>query len=313
MQRAAIIYNPVSGAGRAEALALRAEERLQGAGATVVRLPTQGPGQAEPLARAHAADIDLLVVAGGDGSIREALSGLGEQSARVEVAVLPCGNANVVARELGIPLDPEAALALLTEGRSQPVDLARADGELFLAMVGVGWDARTVRHLSRLRATRFGRFWYRLWADSVYVLAGLLALFVRPGGRLRVLADGADAGRRYCAAVVANFRCYGKGWAMVTDARCDSGRLHYQARKRAGFLFVAWQLLSAMWRRPLPAFVSDGGAGRCVELSADRPFAVQIDGDAREPRSHLRVDVYPAAARFRVPSTGGPAALALGA
>ena len=297
MRRAAVLYNPVAGAGRAQALAERAAQLLEEDGYAVECLATPGPGGAEPLARERAAALDLLVVAGGDGSIREALAGLGPESRRVPVAVLPCGNANVVARELQIPLKPDAALALLRTGMPRAIDLAYQNGELFLAMVGIGWDARTVHLLARLRRTRLGGLWYRLWADSAYFAAGLLALFSR-SPRLRLTVDGVPATRAYRAACIANFRCYGKGWAMVPDAGCASGRLHSQARKLGGFLFVAWQLAAALLRRRTPRFVSDHVAGGEIVVESDRSFLVQVDGDEREEIARLEIRVAPRAARL---------------
>ncbi len=297
MRRAAVVYNPVAGAGRAQALAEQAARILEEDGYTVERLATPGPGGAEALAREHAHAIDLLVVAGGDGSIREAIAGLGPESRRVLVAVLPCGNANVVARELRVPLQPDAALALLRGGEPRPIDLAYLNDELFLAIVGIGWDARTVHWLARLRRTRLGSFWYRVWADSVYFFAGLLALFARSPAGLRIIADGRPAPRPYRTAFLANFRCYGKGWAMVPDADCASGLIHYQARKRAGFWFIAWQLVAAMLRKRTPAFISDYAHGGEIVVESDRPFPVQVDGDDRGVMTRIAIRVEPGAAR----------------
>lgn len=301
MRRAAIVYNPVAGAGRAQALAERAARLLEEDGYAVERLATPGPGGAETLARERAHAIDLLVVAGGDGSIREAISGLGPESRRVPVAVLPCGNANVVARELQVPLQPDAALLLLRTGEPRPIDLAYLNGELFLAIVGIGWDARTVHWLARLRRTRLGAWCYRLWADSLYFVAGLLALFSRSPAGLRITTDGQLAPRSYRTAFIANFRCYGKGWAMVPEADCASGLVHYQARKRAGFWFVAWQVVAAMLRKRTPGFVSDYARGSEIVVESVRLFPVQVDGDERGMMTRATIRVEPEAARVVAP------------
>ncbi len=303
MKRAAIIYNPVAGSGRAISMTERAREILEALDFAVECVPTNRPGDAEPLARARARAIDLLAVAGGDGSIREAIAGLGEESRRVPVAILPCGNANVVARDLRVPLDADGALEVLRSGAATPIDLGRIGSELFLAMVGIGWDARTVRHLSRLRRTRIGGWWYRLWADSVYFLAGLAAVFVWPPARIRITVDEQAVGPPYCAVQIANLRCYGKGWAMVPDAHRASGRLHFQARKRAGPLFILWQLLAAMFGRRTPRFVSDHGHGFRVVVQADRPFAVQTDGDDRGSFTRVEIEIEPSSARVLAPET----------
>ena len=302
-RRAAILFNPIAGGGRAAAIAARAEAHLRDAGWKVQSLATHAAGEAQPLARGCAAEIERLVVAGGDGSVREALAGLSEagESQRVEVALLPCGNANVVARELGLPLDPEAAIQHLSSRTVAPVDLAHANGELFLAVVGVGWDARTVRLLSQMRATRFGARAYKLLADLVYLVAGLRAVLRGDAGRFTLEVDGTPAPERYCAVISGNLRCYGKGWAMVPEARAASGLLHYQARRREGFLPILRQLLAAWRRRPVPASVSHYGSGRELVVRADAPFPFQVDGDDRGDTSELHLEIDAAGARFVVP------------
>ena len=300
--RALVLANPIAGLGRAERLAQQAEQLLQEAGFEVLRRATDKEEGALPAAREHADQISLLVVAGGDGSIREAVAGLGPRARAVDIAVLPCGNANVVAREMGIPLDGREALALITGGQPRQVDIARANGELFLAMLGVGWDARTVHWLARIRATRFGSAWYRFWADGLWFVAGFLALYDPGPGRFELHCEGAAQPAKGFGAVIANLRCYGKGWSMVPEADASSGSLHFQARRRAGPLFIVWQLIAAIGRRPLPAWVSAGGSASRIELRASSPFLLQIDGDAREPASHITLEVDPGAARFRVPA-----------
>lgn len=301
MRRAAVVYNPVAGARDAARLAGQAQTVLEREGWQVALHATSGPGAGEPLARSLAESIELLVVAGGDGSVREAIAGLGAHAARVTVAVLPCGNANVAARELGIPLSPKAALDVLRTGRVRAIDLGRVGDDLFLAMVGFGWDARTIRILARLRGTRLGGWWYQAWADSAYFVAGFAAVLARRRQRFRITADGRAADAGYCGGLVANFRCYGKGWAMVPDASATSGRLHYQVRKRAGPLFIAWQLIAAMFRRRTPAFVSDYGDAREITVAADHPFPVQVDGDDCGSFGEVRIRVEPGAARLLAP------------
>ena len=303
MKRAAILCNPVAGSRHAVSMTERACKILTARGLAVESITTRGPGDAESLVRARAGAIDLLLVAGGDGSIREAIAGLGAESRRVPVAILPCGNANVVARELGVPQDAEAALEVLRSGVATPIDLGRIGSEIFLSMVGIGWDARAVRHLSRLRRTRIGGGWYRLWADSAYLLAGLTAVFDWPPVRFRITADGQLVGPAYCAVQVANFRGYGKGWAMVPDAHRSSGRLHFQARKRAGPVFILSQVLAAMCRRRTPHFISDHGDGTQLVVEADRPFAVQVDGDDHGSFTRVEIEIEPNAASILAPAT----------
>lgn len=307
---AVVLYNPVSGRGKAIAVGEQAEAHLRACGFTTERIATSPDAGATQLAAEVAARTDLLVVAGGDGSLREALTGLGDHVSRVRVALLPLGNANVIARELGIPLDPGAAIAATTSGCVSDFDLglvtlsnddAAAESQLFLGMVGIGWDALVVKWIDRIRSSRLGRRWYRLWADSVYCVAGLIATFAPHPRNLRMRVDGEIREERFRAALACNTRTYGKGWSMAPGASARSGRLHFQARKRSLLPWLIWHLLAALRSRTAPAFISEYGSGRRLAFESDRPFAVQVDGDARGTALRVRLRVRPGAARIVVP------------
>jgi diacylglycerol kinase (ATP) len=301
MARAAVIFNPISGSGLGEAASIAAENSLCRDGWQVERIPTCDRSGATAIARRVAEKVDLLVVAGGDGSIREVIGGLEHAAGHVKLGLIPVGNANVLARELGIPLAPDAAVAILSSETAVPVDLGSANGELFLAMVGVGWDALTVRYLDRLRHSKWGSIWYRTWADSAYAAAGLAAAFqVRPP-RFRLTCNGKMHTHRYCAALFCNVRTYGKGWAMAPEAHFQSGKLHFQARKRSSPLFLAWHVAAAALRKRSPRLISDYGSGEYLVVECEHPFPVQADGDFKGYFKRLELSLDAAAVRILVP------------
>lgn len=306
MRIAKVIYNPVAGSGRGQHIASLAETKLAGTGWTVDSEATEAQSGAAAIARTLAEDVELLVVAGGDGSIREALSGLGARRKSVTLAVLPMGNANVVARELGIPLDPVLATDLLAGGAVKEIDLGVLhrsgveEPELFLAMVGIGWDAIVVHYIDRIRRSRLGRLMYRFWSDGVYILCGLLAtLHIRPA-RFQVHLDDVLHPGSFCAAHFCNFHCYGKGMSMAPDAHCTSGRIHHQLRRVSHLPALLWHLIAAQMRRKPAKFISTFGESHTASIHSQRPLPVQVDGDFMGWTQGLRIEVLPRAARLLV-------------
>ena len=116
---------------------------------------TRYRGHARELAAAS--DADLVIVHGGDGSINEAVNGvMSREDGKPQVAVIPGGGANVLARALGVPLDAAAAIRQLrdaiTTGRHRTIGLGLAADRYFTFSAGLGMDAEVVREVDRMRA-----------------------------------------------------------------------------------------------------------------------------------------------------------------
>src|SRR5215469_17253587 len=116
---------------------------------------TRYRGHARELAAAS--DADLVIVHGGDGSINEAVNGIMSRAdGRPQVAMIPGGGANVLARALGVPLDAAAAIRQLRDaiatGRHRTIGLGLAADRYFTFSAGLGMDAEVVREVDRMRA-----------------------------------------------------------------------------------------------------------------------------------------------------------------
>ncbi|MGH9968475.1 MAG: diacylglycerol/lipid kinase family protein [Pyrinomonadaceae bacterium] len=130
-------------------------------------ISTSGPGDATRIAATAARNgVCDVIVAGGDGTINEALQGLVGTNARL--AILPRGTANVLARELGLPLDCKRAAEIIARAKTRRIHVGCAVDEkngtrrYFLLMAGIGLDASVVRRVHPELKKRFGKgaFWF---------------------------------------------------------------------------------------------------------------------------------------------------------
>ncbi len=243
---------------------------------------------------------DFLFVAGGDGSLRAAALGLaGSETA---LAVLPAGTANVFAREVRIPGGMQEAVDVHLRGQQVRMDLGRADGQCFLLMAGIGWDAEIARAVpNRLK---------RLTGPASYVLHGLRML---PRLRTQPMAWVAD-GERFEAPVgvmvLSNTRSYGGAISFAPDALATDGLLDLTAlkpRRRGDGIRLAARLLA----RRLPR---GGGAtsGRVAEVTVETAgLPVQLDGDYAG-ETPMRFTVEPGGLVVSVPAGRLPAVLRRG-
>jgi diacylglycerol kinase (ATP) len=163
-RRALLILNPTAGTRTREG-ARRAVETLRALGVAVAVRETACRGDAERYAAsASRADFDVVVAAGGDGTINEVANGLGRHSP--PLAIVPLGTANVLASELGLPLRPEAAARVIAEAQPRPIYVGLANGRRFLQMAGAGFDACVVEGVSAGLKRRLGKGAY-VWRTAV--------------------------------------------------------------------------------------------------------------------------------------------------
>ncbi|MDQ2800919.1 MAG: diacylglycerol kinase family lipid kinase, partial [Armatimonadota bacterium] len=146
-----LIVNPAAGQGRP----LEALETLQATLAPVLGglIVTQKAGDAECAARTGAEDgYSGVLVAGGDGTINEVVNGLlaaGTPGGKLPLGLIPLGTQNVLAHELGLPLNLEGVLTLLQAGRTRQIDVGLAGSRHFVLMAGFGFDAQVIGEVVR--------------------------------------------------------------------------------------------------------------------------------------------------------------------
>src|SRR4051794_28894880 len=151
MNRATLIVNPFASGVSEERLASVERELRRRVELRVVM--TERPRHATDLARGLERT-GAVYVFGGDGLLNEVLNGLDGDAV---VGVLPGGRTNVVARALGVPLDPVVAVSALAAAPPLRISLGRANGRRFAFAAGIGFDAELVRRVDRLGRRRDGR------------------------------------------------------------------------------------------------------------------------------------------------------------
>lgn len=181
-RRVLVIANPAAGLKRTRDAGEAAARAAKEAGAKVELARTEQPGDAQRLAGAASQErFDLVVAAGGDGTVNEAANGLAGRA--LPLGVAPAGTMNLLARVLRVPLDPAAAARRIVEGyRPLALKPGRAGGRLFLLMAGCGFDAWVLRELLRGVSGKIG--------FAHYARGALRGLRTFPFPRLTIEHDG---------------------------------------------------------------------------------------------------------------------------
>ncbi len=134
-----VIINPVSGTGKKSNVPVLAKD-LESQGFEVEVENTLFPGHAHEIAeQAVTSNIDIVVVAGGDGTINEAASAL--INTHVKLGIIPAGSGNGLARHLSIPLNVKKAFKVIAGMKSQYIDAGMVNDHPFFCTAGMGFDA----------------------------------------------------------------------------------------------------------------------------------------------------------------------------
>jgi diacylglycerol kinase (ATP) len=257
--------------------------------------PTTGPGTAGEIARqAIDAGAELILAAGGDGTINEILSGVAHTS--IPLGILPAGTANVLATEIGIGRGIERAAAMLPEYLPRRIAIGRLDGgpeaRYFLAMAGIGFDAHIVYNLSENLKRRLGK--------SAYWIGGFSEV-VRRYPEFLVEIDGAN--RQVCSfALVSRVRNYGGDFEIAHNASLLNS--HFEVvlfRGRSPLPYLKY--VCGMITRRLPGMRGVSFlTAQCVRVSdpEDRRIYIQVDGE-KSGRLPATVSLVPDALTLLVP------------
>ena len=241
----------------------------------------------------EAGDVEVLIAAGGDGTLNEVIHGLMDLSsvARPVLGVVPLGTANDFATGCGIPPDPEKALALCMDGDAIPIDVGKANDHWFLNVASVGFGAEVTATTSpELK---------RLLGSAAYTVMGaILAINVHQyHGRL-ILPDREITGSGPVA-IVGNGRQTGGGVQVAPRARIDDGLLDVLVVRH----IPATALLTAA--RELQQLSPDGEyisywQTPWAEVYPEEAIPVNLDGEPVE-FSSVRYEAVPKAVQLIVP------------
>ncbi|WP_084174702.1 diacylglycerol/lipid kinase family protein [Afifella pfennigii] len=292
-----VVFNERSGASAEAGLTARElAERLAEAGFEVEIDVDMNRPLADRAAAAASGHADIVVAAGGDGTVTTVASALARGGKTL--AILPLGTANLLARDLGIPMDLREAIVALGRMRPRRIDAGEVNGRLFLHKVVIGLAPAIAEEREKIRENQ-----------SFAALARLLISFLRRLGEARdmrvvLTINGRPSAEklRVRAIAIAN-NAYDEGLGrFFARSRLDAGRLTVYALRRLAFkdfLRLTLRMLLGRWRRDDALMIRQA---EWVTLHSRRwLLKVMIDGEVERLATPLRLRILAGAISVLAP------------
>lgn len=263
-----IMANPTAGGYRPDLLA-DVQARLEQAGCHVTLRLTSHSGEIGDVCANPQLAVNVLVIAGGDGSINEALAGFQTNPAPPDLAVIPSGTANVLAHELKLPTKAEAIADTILRHNTAPLHAGLANGHPFVLMASAGFDAEVVHAVPLALKRKLGKL--------AYVLTALRIGLMRRSTDLIIETDGETVKGKL--AVATNGRLYGGPFVVCPEASVTEHGLQMLVLEKddpLSSLRFGIALLLGRVHRARGVSVRPFNRAR---IRSKAPVAVQIDGD----------------------------------
>ena len=296
MARIVAVLNDSSGQGGCDPKARKLEEIFAAAGRDArVSVARSGAELRDLMGQAVESGCETLVAGGGDGTLNtaaQAVLGTG-----VCLGVLPLGTLNHFAKDLGIPLELEAAAQVVLAGKSCQVDVGEVNGRIFLNNSSLGMYPAMVRLRERIRSQVVGKWIAALWA-------ALIVIRRNPFMTVRIELEGKAVLRRTPQIVVANNEYRASGIQATARESLSGGRLALyvlNAEARTGLVRLALEVLLKGAEQAKEIDVLTVREAR-IETRR-RQLHVATDGEVFTLESPLEYRIRPGVLRVHVPDS----------
>jgi len=270
MKKICIIFNPKAGSSKLAKLNKIIAELNKNN--TVTLFETTAAGDATNIARTESARFDIVVAAGGDGTINEVVNGIDPNT---PLAIIPMGTANIVAIEAGISNNSKAICAAINQGKTKRAYVSTINNKKFILMAGIGYDAKVVNNINPKLKKVFGKL--------IFALEGLKQFFKL---------------KEFNITITSNNQTHHANWVLITNAKYYAGP--HSITKRTNifnedlicYLFQDLTKLSFLYNLFLIIFFGDLSKSKKIktiysssfDISSQHTTPIQCDG---EPFGHL--------------------------
>lgn len=267
-EKLVIIYNPMAGRKRKKLFA-DVINGLKKYLFTIDIIETEYKGHATEIAKQKSADqnYQMIVAAGGDGTINEVINGCFESD--IPLGIIPLGTANVLAKEIGLEINAEHIVKAIVEGHTRKIYIPKIKDQHFSLMASVGYDALAVEKVNLKFKKTFG--------EIAYVFSFIWQLITAKNLPINISVDG----KIYSSygAIITNGKYYGGKFICAPDADIDKQELYVVLFKNKGRYNALRYYLAIITNRVDKLDDIEIFPANHIIIQSEDNAPIQIDGD----------------------------------
>lgn len=264
-----VIFNPAAGAGSIKKLN-DIIDIVRAKGINVTMSETRYAGHAQEIANQSInKNYDLVVAAGGDGTMNEVINGV--YPSKIPLAIIPLGTVNVLALEMDLKNTVRSIADYIVYGKAKPCWLGCSNERYFLLMMSAGYDAKSVAYVSGSLKALIGKMAYVFSYIKTLISSSPLEYDVDIGGKKYKCFN----------VIVSNSRLYGGNFISAPEASMDKNHLVISMAQKGGRLnALKYALCMFLGKYPKLKSVQNITATKCYISCSAAPEPIQLDGDA---------------------------------
>ena len=265
MNKIAIIYNPNAGSAKIKKL-LKIKERLS-LKSSVTIYDTQKPGDATSIAKRECKNFDIIVAAGGDGTINEVINGI---DINTKLGIIPLGTANILAIEAGIKNDIKSICKSIEKGVTKKIYISNINNKKFFLMAGIGYDGDIVHKMKPSLKKIFGK--------AMFGFLGLLEFFKLKKYNIKVETESETAFGNWV--LITNSKYYAGPYKITKSTSIFNDNIVcyvFNDLSRLGFLYYIFLILfygDLSRSKKVTKIISKN-----IKISSKEKINVQCDGE----------------------------------
>ena len=274
------IINPIAGVKRKDKLPRLIDAALDHVQYTYDIVYTEHRGHATEIAeRAIKDGVEVVAVAGGDGSVNEVAMAL--RGTSVKLAILPYGSGNGLARALGNPMKIAEAVRLINTGKVRAVDTAKVNDHVFFSLIGIGFDAFAVKVFDREEARGF----------LAYAWAAIRSLSAYQSYSFVMDCDGVEYNGAAFLINICNSNQYGYNVRIAPFAEPDDGLLDVVLVRDLPKWKAVWLVFLVLMNKHHNSRMLEFIKARKVHLQTSRHAYMQVDGETMHKDKQFDVQI----------------------